>query len=187
MPDDNRYKIGEIYKGMMPIADVTTDREVGCLAVGTIQVAGPSIEISADGKEREELLLEPLDLYYVSYRTGQWTPLWEYKENVTGKDSEREKKTVIKKFRKLNSAELGDIDKKLKLFKSNQYYKMAPEELGRFEQRLDPKHRPFGKLLSERESPGTRSVIQRERLQMLFKAVENDKHFQNMKNNAGCN
>jgi len=175
MQDDDRYRVGKVCRGMMPIADVTTDTDVGCLAVGTFEIAAPSIEAGKEGKEM--FSLEPLDLFYVSYRTGQWTPLWEYNADVTERDAEREKKKAIKTFKKRNRAELGDIDQRLRLFMSNQFYKMSSEEIGRFERRLDEGQRVPGRLLSERDSPGTHSVLLLERSRPLLKRIENDRHF----------
>jgi len=183
----DRYGIGAVHRGMMKIAEVTTDTEIGCLAVGTVEIAGPSIEIDMEGKDRTGLLTEPLDLFYISYRTGRWTPLWEYNASVTERDAEREKKRVIDKFRALNRAKLDDIDQKLKMFISNQFYKMAPEEISCFELRLNADQRWPGKLASERESPSTRNVLQQERSLKLLKAVKNDHHFRKMKRRAGCN
>ncbi|VVB73137.1 Uncharacterised protein [uncultured archaeon] len=124
------YHFGERIECIMKIAEVTTDTETGFLAFSAVMVAGESIETDDDKRETCYLMeIEPMELCYVSYRTGEMTPVWAYDPNVIECERRRSKETAVRSFLESKDADMIDIEERTERFRSNEFYFMEPEEM----------------------------------------------------------
>jgi len=123
------YPFGERIEGIMKIAEVTTDTETGCLAFSAVMITGSVTDNYGEGTTR--LNVEPMELCYIS-RTGGRQTLWKFDFDRQGAFAAEAKSKTIDRFVKRNNADITSIGNRLELFRTNQFYEMANEDVGAF-------------------------------------------------------
>lgn len=127
--NDNDMKIS----GMLKVAEITTENDYGCLAICTLRVSG---SITKDDNEANvhihKALLEPVDLYFVSFKTGKRVLLWKHDSSLNEYEAAATKHNAMKRFVNESDAYLIDIDGRIDTFMTNQDFEMFEGEIDLF-------------------------------------------------------
>jgi len=183
------YPFGEKVDGIMKIAEVTTDTETGCLAFSAVMITGESMQedLSA-GDSFSMLLVEPVDLCFISYRTGEKTVLWEYNPEITENVRKESKRKAVESFIEGRDADIMDISEKTEMFKSDTYYEMVPEEMDYFVDMGKTKdYRRSGRMESANDILSNSDIVRRIRKNRTVESYFNEGRYQRFQKNAGLN
>jgi len=183
------YPMGKAIKGIMKIAEVTTDTETGCLAFSAVMITGESVQGDLRaGDSFSMLLVEPVDLCFISYRTGEKTVLWTYDPEITENARKESKTKAVESFMGGGGADIMDISEKTEMFKSDAYYEMVPEEMDYFvDMRKTKDYRRSGRMESMKDIVSNSDILKKIRRNEAVERCFNDRHLQRFRKNAGLN
>jgi hypothetical protein len=182
------YPFGERIEGVMKIAEVTTDTETGFLAFNAVMITGEAIETDTESRETcHTMEMEPVELCYVSHRTGEMTPVWKYDPNVIEVARRESKERAINSFLECRGADIIDIEDRTERFRSNMLYTIEPEEMDCIVGRELKDYRRSGTMESAKDILSKSDIFRQILGQKRTEQYGNSRHLQQFRGRARWN